>query len=76
MFICLTQGIIVLWGCYMAWKTKGVSMAFNESKEIAISIYNIFLMGSIIIPLKFGLELGPDADFLLQFCEFTLILCV
>lgn len=56
----------------MVGATQRIDMGYNESKEIAISIYNIFLIGLITIPMKFFFELKYDASFLLVFGKYEL----
>ena len=48
-------GLIVIVGCYLAFRVRKLPKDFNESKWIARSIYNIFLFAGLIILLSYAL---------------------
>lgn len=70
------KSLLTLWGSYLAWITRAVSTGFNESKEIGVSTYNIFLMGIIIIPLLFGVDLTYDIRLILQLSAISICVLV
>lgn len=63
--------MIVFWGCYLSWCTRNVAVGYNESKEIAVSIYNVFLIGVVVIPTRFSLDLRYDVNFVVEFGEYS-----
>jgi len=55
LFVTYT-GIILLIGAVVSFLTRNVPSMFNESRLIAISIYNLVFLGAIIIPVFFVLQ--------------------
>merc|ERR1711862_285846 len=54
-FVAYTLIILVL-GAVVSFLTRNVPSKFNESRLIAISIYNLVFLGVIVIPVFFVLE--------------------
>lgn len=50
------KGIILLTGCWLSWQVRNAPAAFSESKQIFFSIYNLFFIASICLPLSLGLS--------------------
>jgi hypothetical protein len=60
-------GCVVVFGVYLCYQTRNVQMGeFNESSQIAGAIYNIFIMGIVIIPMIHGLDVDLHARFVLE----------
>eukprot|EP01097_Dermamoeba_algensis_P002612 TRINITY_DN2036_c0_g1_i8.p1 TRINITY_DN2036_c0_g1~~TRINITY_DN2036_c0_g1_i8.p1 ORF type:complete len:643 (-),score=170.64 TRINITY_DN2036_c0_g1_i8:16-1944(-) len=53
-------------GVVIAYLTKDVERRFNESKIIGFSIYNVFILCTIIIPLTFTIKDSPSITFAFQ----------
>jgi hypothetical protein len=45
------KGLILLFGAMMSFSTRSVSENFNESKPIALAIYNVLFTSCIIVPI-------------------------
>ena len=45
------KALLILWGCLLAYKTRNVHSAFAESKMILTVMYNIALVGLIVLLL-------------------------
>jgi len=45
------EGVLILFGLFLSVGTRNVPGLFNESKLIAISIYNIGFFGIVVIPI-------------------------
>ena len=58
--------LILLWGVYLCVVTRNNPSAFNESKYIAISLYNLLLVGVFVFPLVYILQQTPDVEFVLK----------
>ena len=50
------QGLVLVFGAFLSIVTRGVPSLFNESKLIAISIYNLVFLAVIIIPVVIVLD--------------------
>jgi len=46
----------LLFGTFLSFVTRNVVSTFNESRLIAVSIYNLVFLGIVIIPIYFVLE--------------------
>jgi hypothetical protein len=47
----IIQGLLLLWGVFLAFETKDIPSRWNESKLIGATVYNMFL--TIVIVLTF-----------------------
>eukprot|EP01137_Pigoraptor_chileana_P023678 Opistho-2@90362 len=56
-----SEGAFLLWGVYLSWRTRSVTTLFNESKFIAMAIWNIFFIAIIVLPMSFAIN-TDDAD--------------
>lgn len=53
---------VLLFGVFLSFVTRNVSSAFNESRLIGVSIYNLTFLGVVVIPVYFALQAaGPVA---------------
>jgi len=57
------KGLLVLFGCFLAFSTRKVASAYNESRQIGTAMYSIFFVGAILVPLIFLLDVKPDIEF-------------
>ncbi|KJE94759.1 hypothetical protein CAOG_05347 [Capsaspora owczarzaki ATCC 30864] len=46
-------GLLLVWGAYLAWRTRLLPSQFNESSQIAFAIVLILFLGVITIPLNY-----------------------
>jgi len=53
--------LYVLYGSYLAYQTRNVPEAFNESKSIGVSLYFILIMGALSIGLLFLVKTNRNA---------------
>jgi hypothetical protein len=52
MYLCMySQGLLLLFGALMSFSTRSVSENFNESRSIALSIYNVLFTLAVVILL-------------------------
>ena len=52
MMLFLTVMIIIAgWGVRLAWQTRQLPSAFNESSQLSMSIYNLCICGAILFPI-------------------------
>jgi hypothetical protein len=49
-------GLILLFGTFLSVVTRNVVSTFNESRLIAVSIYNLVFLGVVVIPIYFVLQ--------------------
>jgi 7 transmembrane sweet-taste receptor of 3 GCPR/Bacterial extracellular solute-binding protein len=52
---------IVLVGAVLAFLSRKAARAFNETRQIAFSIYAVMVIGGIVVPLVHALDDSPDA---------------
>lgn len=64
-FAALNASILV-YGAFLAFKTRKVSSAFRESKFIALCIYNLLLTSLLVLPLVYIQEVGYFTSFFLR----------
>ena len=51
------KGIFLLFGVFLAWETRNVNYAeLNDSKNIGVAVYNIFLFSGLSITAEFVLS--------------------
>ena len=62
----LYKGIIVLWGCVLAWKTRNIHGAFAESKALMLTMYNIAFVGVVVLCLYNLLDVNGPTKVLVQ----------
>jgi ABC-type branched-subunit amino acid transport system substrate-binding protein len=67
-------GLILLVGCYLAFKIRKLPRDFNESKWIGRTLYNIFLFAGLIIILGYALS-RFYVVVLILICVCTLAIC-
>lgn len=60
------ESFFIAWGVYLCVKTRNNPSAFNESRYIALSLYQMAVMAAILVPLSMVTNSNPDAPFLLQ----------
>lgn len=79
--IYVYKGLLMAFGCFLAWETRHVSIpALNDSKYIGLSVYNVVIMCVIGASLSFVLRDQQDASFVIIsifiiFCS-TTTLCL
>ncbi|XP_076340715.1 gamma-aminobutyric acid type B receptor subunit 2-like [Tachypleus tridentatus] len=75
------KGLLMAFGCFLAWETRHVSIpALNDSKYIGMSVYNVVIMCVIGAAVSFVLREQQDAAFIIIsifiiFCS-TTTLCL
>ncbi|XP_076353414.1 gamma-aminobutyric acid type B receptor subunit 2-like isoform X2 [Tachypleus tridentatus] len=75
------KGLLMAFGCFLAWETRHVSIpALNDSKYIGMSVYNVVIMCVIGAAISFVLREQQDAAFIIIsifiiFCS-TTTLCL
>ncbi|XP_078664723.1 uncharacterized protein LOC144907480 [Branchiostoma floridae x Branchiostoma belcheri] len=58
----ILKGLLLLYGTYLSWATRGVNFpAMNDAKAIILSIYCCVVLVGIATPLTFHLDQWPDA---------------
>jgi hypothetical protein len=67
-------GLVLVVGCYLAYKIRKLPRDFNESKWIARTMYNIFLFAGLIIILGYALS-RHYVVVLILICVCTLAIC-
>lgn len=55
------NGLLILAAVYLAYKTRNVDSAFNESKYIALTVYIYLLVGIILLPLYYTAGDSPSS---------------
>jgi len=61
------EALLLIIGAMMAWMTKDMKVAYGESKWVALTIYNMFILGIFVVGLHYGMwyVLSPDAQYLM-----------
>lgn len=59
-------GGFLLWGAYLAFRTKDTPTAFNESTHILGALLVLLFFGVILVPLNFMLEQNPEGLLLIR----------
>ncbi|XP_069181046.1 uncharacterized protein [Procambarus clarkii] len=60
------KGLLMVFGCFLAWETRLVSIpALNDSKYIGMSVYNVVIMCVIGAPISYILSDEQDASYLI-----------
>lgn len=64
---CITVvGLLLLFGAYLAWETRHVHIqALNDSKLIGLSVYNVVVLFSVVVPVESALTTDPTVSFAL-----------
>eukprot|EP01136_Pigoraptor_vietnamica_P042938 Opistho-1_new@17705 len=63
----VVEGVSLVWGAVLAYRTRKVPSKFNESKFIGFSIWNIGVISAIILPLVYFVDTAnPDTQFMFQ----------
>ena len=52
------NALLLGFGAFLAFKTRNVSSAFNESKFIAVCMYNMIVLGCLILPVIYISQAG------------------
>jgi small-conductance mechanosensitive channel len=60
------QGVIAFAGIFFIFKTRNLFDELNESREVALMIYNLLFVGVIVIILLYLVTLGPYASYAIQ----------
>jgi len=72
--ILLTYDVcLLLWGAFLAWKTRKVTLVYNESKSLMVAIYNFLAAFFILIPVFLALQSDPFIRFILVSITFLLV---
>nr|XP_006824877.1 PREDICTED: gamma-aminobutyric acid type B receptor subunit 2-like [Saccoglossus kowalevskii] len=62
--ILVFKGLLLIFGAFITWQTRNVSIpALNDSKYIALCIYNVFIFSVIGVPLSFILSDNLDSGY-------------
>uniref|UniRef100_UPI00358F2524 gamma-aminobutyric acid type B receptor subunit 2-like n=1 Tax=Myxine glutinosa TaxID=7769 RepID=UPI00358F2524 len=75
------KGMLMVFGCFLAWETRSVSIpALNDSKYIGMSVYNVGIMCIIGAAVSFLTRDQPNVQFciialVIIFCS-TITLCL
>ena len=48
------EALLLIVGAMMAWMTKDMTVAYGESKWVALTIYNMFILGTFVVGLHYG----------------------
>ncbi|CAG0920005.1 unnamed protein product, partial [Notodromas monacha] len=68
-FVCAIygyKGLLLIFGCFLAWETRNVSLpALNDSKYVGMSVYNVVIMCILGVAISFVLTDQQDAAFLI-----------
>eukprot|EP01097_Dermamoeba_algensis_P011712 TRINITY_DN9195_c0_g1_i1.p1 TRINITY_DN9195_c0_g1~~TRINITY_DN9195_c0_g1_i1.p1 ORF type:complete len:360 (-),score=106.28 TRINITY_DN9195_c0_g1_i1:161-1129(-) len=59
------KGILLCLGILIGYMTRNFDKRFNESKVIAFSIYNTFIISVIVVPLAF-IQKEPNVHFIIK----------
>jgi len=65
----IVEFLSLFFGVFLSFKTRKIELLkFNESSQIAISIYNLLFIGFIFIPMSYFFlgSLSPDITFLIS----------
>jgi len=60
------EGILILVGCVLAYKTRGLKKGFGESKQLIFALYNIALVIVIIGVVSGVVDMGVSYKYLLR----------
>lgn len=64
-----SKGLLVMWGCYIAFVTRNVASDFNESKYTSMAVYNMLFSMGLLIPILLLIRSEREAVyFLVAFC--------
>ncbi|XP_041367039.1 gamma-aminobutyric acid type B receptor subunit 2-like [Gigantopelta aegis] len=75
------KGLLLVFGCFLAWETRHVSIpALNDSKYIGMSVYNVVIMCVCGGAVSFIIKDQPNSSFIIIclfiiFCT-TITLCL
>ncbi|XP_071114745.1 gamma-aminobutyric acid type B receptor subunit 1-like [Haliotis cracherodii] len=75
------QGILLMLGAFLAWETKKVKVeALNDSKNIAVCIYNSAVLGILHIIITATMTLRPNLEYgitaAISFITATAVQCI
>eukprot|EP01097_Dermamoeba_algensis_P000371 TRINITY_DN112_c0_g1_i6.p1 TRINITY_DN112_c0_g1~~TRINITY_DN112_c0_g1_i6.p1 ORF type:complete len:855 (-),score=208.44 TRINITY_DN112_c0_g1_i6:239-2803(-) len=60
------KGLFLVGGIILAYMSRNIENRFNESKLIAFSIYNVFLISAVATPICFLIDNQPDVTFAIK----------
>ncbi|XP_077984666.1 gamma-aminobutyric acid type B receptor subunit 2-like [Glandiceps talaboti] len=62
--ILVFKGLLLIFGAFITWQTRNVSIpALNDTKYIALCIYNVFIFSVIGVPLSFILTDNTESAY-------------
>ena len=65
--LCVYKGILLLFGVFLAWQTRNVQYsALNDSKNIAVAVYNVFMFSTLSIVAEFAISSTPSRALLTE----------
>ncbi len=50
------KGALVIWGIYLVYQVRDVPSAFNESRHLALAVYNAALSAAVYVAIYFSLR--------------------
>ena len=50
-FLFAFKVLILLWAVHLSYATRNVTSAFNESRHLALSVYNLFFVSVVVVPV-------------------------
>ncbi|XP_070564402.1 gamma-aminobutyric acid type B receptor subunit 2-like [Ptychodera flava] len=58
------KGLMLVFGSFLSWQTRNITVTgLNDSKEIALSIYNVVICCAITLPLSLLIQSDPGASY-------------
>ena len=77
------KALLLIFGLFLAWQTKNVQLpGLNDSKLIALSVYNVVIFVTILFPLyvflpKWMVEMKNNiVSFLMMFCPSVVLMVI
>lgn len=59
---CGMKGVFLIFGVFLAWETRNVHyLALNDSKNIGLAVYNIFMFSCLALVIEFVVTYLPLA---------------
>lgn len=56
------KGVFLIFGVFLAWETRNVHyLALNDSKNIGLAVYNIFMFSCLALVIEFVVRYLPLA---------------
>ena len=60
------EGSLILVGCVLAFKTRKLKDEFNEAEQLILAMYNIALVGSIVVIVMSSVQTGQASQRLIH----------